>query len=305
VAVLIAAIAACFFVLPGCGTRDQRAPGPLRVVVTVPPLIGLVKPLLPVSASVKALMAPGRSEHGYEFTPGDVAALGDADIVVYVGVGLEPEVAKFLEQHPSKRRRVASFAAAGLEAADQPHSHDSDHAVPHDDHEHADPHLWLDAEACEVLVSYLAVIAKESLNEMGDRQSAAAVDAAATKLKAEIHAVDEEYRSRLAPLKGRSFITHHDAWGRIADRYGLQIAAVIRGPDAAEAGPGAIARTIEAVRSHNAKALFIEPQFDAIEARRIAEATGVRVGVLDPLGNGDWFAMMRSNLDSLVKNLGD
>ena len=40
-----------------------------------------------------------------------------------------------------------------------------------------------------------------------------------------------------------------------------------------------------------------------VEARGSVEVAGVPVGVLDPLGDGDWSAMMLRNLDELVRVL--
>src|SRR4029453_12266959 len=91
----------------------QAAPkGALNVVVTVPPLGGLVKRLAP-EASVTTLVKSSQSEHGTEFTPADIGALRSADVVVYVGLGLEPRVHRFLSDNPSAKRQGVGFAVAG------------------------------------------------------------------------------------------------------------------------------------------------------------------------------------------------
>jgi hypothetical protein len=51
--------------------------------------------------------------------------------------------------------------------------------------------------------------------------------------------------------------------------------------------------------------VFVEPQRNQAAPRRIAAAAKVRLGVLDPLGNGDWIGMMEANLAALVEGLGD
>ena len=52
-------------------------------------------------STVTVLMQPGKSEHGYEFTPADVAALATADLVVYVGLGLEGRIEATLKKQGS------------------------------------------------------------------------------------------------------------------------------------------------------------------------------------------------------------
>ena len=98
-------------------------------------------------------------------------------------------------------------------------------------------------------------------------------------------------------------VTHHAAWKRLAERYGLKIAAVIRPIESAEPTAEAIAGAVHAIQDQHIPVIFVEPQFSSKAAERIAAQTGVRIGHLDPLGDGDWFKLMRSNLDSLVANL--
>lgn len=293
--------------LMGCSRGDStRAPGPMRVVVTVPPLAGLVRPLLPAGASVTVLMSSGKSEHGYEFTPGDIAAIGNADLVVYVGAGLEEAVEEFLAKHPagSRRQDVCFMSVAGFPTGTPPREegqHDEEHEEGHH-HHGVDPHLWLDPQLCLKLVDALAPVVKKAAEAAG--ASPGGVDAALAKEKADIVAMDLEYKTRLGPLKGYAIVTHHNAWQRPADRYGLKVAAVMREVEGAEMTPQAVASTVDAIRQQGARAVFVEPQFDRVAAQRIAEAAGVRLALLDPLGDGDWFKMMRTNLDSLVRALG-
>ncbi len=286
---------------PGCSKSDAaRAPGPLRVVVTVPPLAGLVKPLLPEGAMLTVLMPPGRSEHGYEFTPSDIATVGNADIVVYVGAGLEGGLEDFLKKHPagSRRRDVSFMAAAGIATNHREDEHD------HADHHHGvDPHLWLDPSLCQKLAEAVAPVLIEAAAATGG--TSIKVKSSLEALTADLAAIDGEYKTRLAPFKGRSIVTHHNAWARLTDRYGLKVAAVMRDIDEGEMTPEAVAATVDAIRKQGVKAVFVEPQFDRTAAERIAEAAGVKVFELDPLGDGDWFKMMRGNLESLVKALGE
>jgi ABC-type Zn uptake system ZnuABC Zn-binding protein ZnuA len=271
-----------------------RAPGPIRVVVTIPPLAGLVKPLLPENASVKILMTPGRSEHGYEFTSGDIDRVARADVVMCVSKELEPAVVKFLTDPSDPNRRIVRFdrdTGIGPGVADHGKSP-------------IDPHVWLDPELCIILVNALEPTVLDALTAASDLKGAATVAAKAEELRTKIQAVDDEYKARLGPLKGRSIVTHHNAWGRIADRYGLKVAAVMRDIDEGEMTPRAVAETVAAIKNQGVKAVFIEPQFDRTAAQRIAEQTGVKIATLDPLGDGDWFRMMRANLDSLTEALG-
>ena len=63
----------------GCG-REPAPTGasgdPVRVVVSIPPLAGLIRGLVPEEAEITVLVPPGRTAHGVELTPSDVSAVG-------------------------------------------------------------------------------------------------------------------------------------------------------------------------------------------------------------------------------------
>lgn len=289
------------------------APPGIRVkaVVSIPPLKGLVAPLLPEGSEVIVLCPPGRSEHGFELTPGMVAALGEADLVVLVGMGLEPQVERAVGAGaPSAPgasgagRRVVRFAdAVGI----QSESHEGHAHAPGevDDHGGSDPHLWLDP----VLAGKLAAALSDELLDMfRERGGLSAQQTAEFKMRRstlfkKVQAVEAEYAVALEPYKGASIVTHHGAFGRLASRFGLEVAATIRATEAGEPTPGSIAEVMRLVKERKIGAIFDEPQSDPAIVRRIAQTAGVRVLTLDPLGDGDWAGLMRTNLRALVDGL--
>jgi zinc transport system substrate-binding protein len=297
--------------MAACADRSEAArvgaAGPLRVLVTIPPLCGLAKAVAPEGAEVRSLLPPGRSEHGYEFSPSDVAALGRADVVVYVGLGLEPRVEAFLADHPSVRRQVVCFGdVAGLAQPGGGHGAELHTGGEHDEHDHGpiDPHLWLDASLVTKLVPAVETAMVAAMESAG--ASAAereAVRTRAARLVERVRGADERWRAAVAPLAGRAIVTHHAAWGRLAGRYGLTVAAVIRPIETQEPTPGQIAAAVEAIRTQGVKGVFVEPQFSAAAAERIAAGAGVTVGTLDPIGSEDWFALMDRNVAELVRVL--
>lgn len=303
-----------------------REPGPLRVVATIAPLGALIREALPEGAQLRVLLTPGQSEHGYEPTPQDMAALARADLAVYVGLGLDARVEEFLRKNPSSRRVDLCVAEAlGLElaahgpggggesgdehAGHEPVDHDHEPSAidDHDGHAHGaiDPHVWLDPMLMKSFAGPLGAAVEQAARAAGPLSAEEATRLAALRdsLVRRLDDLDAEYRSVLTPLSGRSIVTHHNAWGRLAGRYGLKVAAMLRPVESAESTPADIARAVEAVRASGATAIFVEPQFNGESARRVARAAGVKVLVLDPLGGEDYFAMMRANLGALRSGL--
>ncbi|MBX3378801.1 MAG: zinc ABC transporter substrate-binding protein [Phycisphaeraceae bacterium] len=303
--VLIGWMASVVAICSGCIGAPKEAEG-LRVVVTIPPLKGIIEPLLPEGSTVKALMPPGRSEHHYEFTPADMVSVGGADLVLYVGMGLEAQLEKFLESHESKRRVDIGLADCFEVDTDDDGQHGHAEGEAHDHgHGMGDPHVWLDPILVRDALPRLAEGVRVAMEARGEWNEAAKqrLQSALEAELARVAELDGAFREQLAPFKGDKVVTHHAAFGRLAARYGIVVAEVIRVNEGEEPSPGRIAAVVQAVRKEGVRVIFVEPQFDPATARRVAKAAGVQVVTLDPLGDGDWFAMMRGNLDSLVKGM--
>lgn len=290
-----------------------QAPLPLRAVVTLPALKTFVEPFLPAGSEIVALMKPGKSEHNYEFSSSDLALLARADVVVTVGAGLEPQVEQFLEKNRKAGRQEVSFGATvGIQPQEEgtPHVHDDGSTCTHA--HGVDPHLWLDPvlvrgfiPAIRAAVGQAQTVKAKEAKITVSTDERRRLDLAQADLLLRINALHEEHLKALTPLQGKAIVTHHDAFSRLASRYGLVVAASIKNTHAAEASPQRIADAVSAIREQKAKAVFFEPQFDKALAERIAKAAGVKLAMLDPLGDGDWFATMRANLAALVENLQD
>ena len=66
--------------------------------------------------------------------------------------------------------------------------------------------------------------------------------------------------------------------------------------------------TIQLIKKHKARAIFIEPQYPDKNARAIARETGPAVCVLDPVVTGPmnknaYLQIMENNLAALIKTL--
>lgn len=308
----------------GSGPARQQSAGEdqLRVCVTIAPLAGLVRGLLPPGTPVQVLMNPARSEHGYEFTPEELAVLARSEVVVLIGLGLEPRVSSFLAEHPEGRQAVDiahELAIEGEAQCDHDHgadhaksqkadAHDSGHAehADHDDHDHAvDPHLWLDPALMKQAVPALRAAVEKALRARGQTAwiESGGLDTAQTQLIARIDDLDARLRAKLEPFTNAPIVTHHNAFGRFAERYGLRVVRVLRPIENVEPSPQQIADLLRTAQTEGIRAIFVEPQFNDQLARRLARNIKVPVGKLDPIGDEDWFTLMERIAGSIADTL--
>jgi zinc transport system substrate-binding protein len=323
---------------PEVGAREaQRLSTVPTFIVSIAPLRSLVEPFAEVLAmeaaasererkkAVEVLIPPGVSEHGYEIAPAKLAAMMRADVIIYVGFGLEPQVVDFVSEHANPRRDVIVLEeivksiegdptsgepsepvkSDDAQAHAEPHVHGPDCDHEHDQHIHhgVDPHVWLDPVLMKAFVPRIHEGARQAAIRRGlmDEECETRLKAAADSLTARIDAMDAKYRAELAREgERRPMVVAHDAWCRLAERYGIETVA-LAGLTAREPSPRAIEEAIKSVRERGARVIFTEPQIDARPAKRVSQATKVPLKTIDPLGSGDWFAMMEENLKQISR----
>src|SRR5918912_227592 len=141
-AVLVAVAAAA--TLTGCAASAKaaaRAQGQLLVVTSVYPLQFVAERVGGNLVHVVDLARPGAEPHELELTPQDVAAVEDADLVVYLG-GFQPAVDKAVASSAEGRAvDIGPAARLDLAAPAEDAAPGQRAAEPSGGR---DPHFWLD-----------------------------------------------------------------------------------------------------------------------------------------------------------------
>ena len=165
---------------------------------------------------------------------------------------------------------------------DDEHGHD-DHGKEDDDHghddhgHHYDPHIWLDPANAKVIV-------KKITNQLSkiDKDNSSTYKANSKKVLKDLDNLIKQIKNEIN--KDASFVVFHDAYQYFEKRFGINvIGALTVNPDVM---PGAeqLAEIREVIEHEKAKCIFSEPQFNPNIINSIASDTGVKTGVLDPLG---------------------
>jgi ABC-type Zn uptake system ZnuABC Zn-binding protein ZnuA len=308
----LSAAAALLVAALGCQRGPTAPPKPV-VVATIQPLASLAEQIVGDAAEVRCLLPPGMSPHGYSPTANAMADLVHARLVVTNGLGIDHWAERAIEATGRSDLRVCTFAECVELAKDErgatAHGQAHSEAEAHGDHHHhgdVDPHLWMDpllARAfAEALTGHLAAAIAEHAGAIRQRGA---------QLDDELAALDRELRTKLRPYRGGKIVTFHDAFGRLAERYGLEVAATLTPVNApGDLTPLAIRQVVQIVRDHQLRAVYAEPQFSPAAARLLREKVGVDILILDPLGNPyeadrDTYAeTMRYNVDQLIEGFG-
>ncbi len=131
----------------------------------------------------------------------------------------------------------------------------------------------------------------------------------------ELKALDAETRTRLAelPANRRTVVTAHDAFGYLADAYGLTFLAPVGIDTEAEPSARDLAVLIQQLKAEGAAALFVENITSPALVQQISDETGIAIGgrlfsdALSERGGPatSYLAMFQHNLGALLDALGN
>ena len=184
--------------------------------------------------SVRSLTPPGAEPHDVELSPAQVSQIDSADLVVYLS-GFQAAVDDAV-QHTSPAHVVDAASDTTLLAADDHHEDETDEE--HEEHAHGDldPHFWLDPSRMPSVVEDVAA----ALSEI-DPEGADTYAANAAALTQRFEDLDAAYATGLQQCDSRTFVTSHDAFGYLADRYDLEQVGISGIDPEAEPSPARLA----------------------------------------------------------------
>ncbi|MCB1800772.1 MAG: zinc ABC transporter substrate-binding protein [Gammaproteobacteria bacterium] len=274
---------------------------PLRVFASVVPIQAFVEKIGGQHVDARAMVRPGFNPHTYDPTPQQISALSGAALYVRTGVPFEKAwMDRIRSANPEMQVLDARDGIALREM--EAHSHDepghhTEHAErtahggvnggheSHDDHGKHEGHAGEHEQDAHVWVS--PPLVRQMIGRIRDKLAEMAPEHAAEFARnhdafiAELEALDLELHALLDPLSNRRFMVFHPAWGYFADTYRLvQVPIEDQGK---QPGARALAALIDQAKGDRIKVVFVQPQFDKRQARRVAQAIGGAVIAVDPL----------------------
>ena len=265
--------------LAGCGAAGASGDDDPTVVASFYPLVFVAQRVGASDARVENLTPPGVESHDLELTARQVGEIAAADLVVYEK-GFQPAVDEAVEQNAS--REVV----------------DVTDVVPL---KQDDPHVWLDptrlAAITRAVADALADVAPEHADAFHQRADA---------LVTELTTLDDDFRTGLADCERTTVVTSHDAFGYLADRYGLEMVGISGLEPDAEPSLARLNEVQHTIQETGVTTVFYEHLVSPDVAQTLAEDLGISTAVLDPIEGltedtegEDYLTLMRANLTAL------
>ena len=272
----------CLVCVLSCAAPSKPAP---VIAASLPPLASIADFLAKDRFKVVSVLPPGRSEHDYEPSPGEIDRARGAVLFAYSHENIDGWMVRIA-------RGVTGNKAAMLSMADTPE------ALGHD------PHLWLDLDVVKAFVPRLS----DQLSKL-DPDGAETYRARAAALIDSLDAMDQAAHTQLESKKSVPFALLHPAFETFVRRYGLNMVAVLETHPEAEALPQDLGDAAMRLKQSAAKVIFIEPQLSGRTAEALAADLGAKTALLDPLGGSEspgretYLDLLRWNVRQLAENL--
>jgi len=241
----------------------------------------------------------GVEPHDYDPTAQDIARIQNSKLLLVNGAGFEPWLDNIKDDLSDVAVVNTSEEGINLEEGSEEHEEEHDGEEEHIN----DPHVWLSP-----------VLAKSQVDKIqqgfisADPDNASTYEANGASLKQRLDTLDTKFREGLSFCKQRSFVTSHAAFGYLAREYNLtQVPISGISPDE-EPSLSELAEVTEFVKDNDIKYIFFETLVSPKLSETIANETGAKTLVLDPIeGLSDddiaqgknYFTVMENNLKNL------
>ena len=256
------------------GTAVKAGATEPKVVTSIYPLHALTAGVMAGVGSPVLLLESDLSPHDFALKPSQARLLQEADLIVWIGDGLEYPLARFIENlAPGRSMPLTAPGAANGQ----------------------DFHIWLDPDRAQQIVSALV----DKLAFL-DPVNSSHYTANGATLQRRLDGLAGELETLLHPLRAIPYIVFHDAYGHFERRFGLANQGAVTADPERRPGAHHIRRMRAKIVDSGAQCIFREPQFEPQILAAIVEGHDIRIGELDPLGAGlemgvnGYFQLMRN-----------
>jgi zinc transport system substrate-binding protein len=304
----IATLIAASLILAACSSTQETATPQettevatekIQIVAGFYPLAYAAEGIAGDLAEVVSLAGPGVEPHDLELTPGDVAKINDADLVVYIPefIPALDAVVKTLDQS----KVINATQGITLISGDS-HSHEGEESHSeeegHSDESATDPHIWLNPSNMVLIGNSIAQALSALTSDSAINENRSSFENALTTLAS-------DYTAKLANCSIKALVVSHEAFGYIANAYGFEQVGISGLSPEAEPSPARLAEVAKIAKAENATTIYYESLVDPKVAKTLADELKITAEMLDPLesppASGDYLSVMQQNLDTLVK----
>ncbi|EYE87291.1 ABC transporter substrate-binding protein [Fervidicella metallireducens AeB] len=267
----------------------------IKVIVSFNPIKEFVLEIGGNKVDVETIIPEGSEPHDFEPKVRDIAALTEADIFIYNGLGMESWVDKVLNSIDKKTLTIVE-ASKGCEAIK---ISDPEEIKEHGEY---DPHIWLSLKEAQ----------KESKNIkdaliMVDFKNKDYYEKNYENFIKELNSLYDEYKKKFDTVSNRCFVTGHAAFGYLCRDFNLNQNSVEDVFAEGEPSGKKMKELVDFCKANNVKTVFLEEMASPKVSETLANEIGAKVEKIYTIAskedNKNYIQSMRENLEKIYNSL--
>ncbi|MEM7010375.1 MAG: metal ABC transporter substrate-binding protein [Verrucomicrobiota bacterium] len=274
----------------------------LKVATLHPLITDLAKQVGGNKVTVVGLMKPGADPHAFSPTPGQLASVSNAKLILASGKGMETYLPKMQDNLSAGQRilevgrRVPSLKISGK---DELFVCCPAHSVGG-----LDPHWWHSPSAMQ----RATLIVAEEFSK-ADPANAATYKANADAYRSKLRQLDSWAKKQFSviPRSKRKLTTSHLAFGYLCRDYGFKALPVQGLTRERNASPSYLAEAISQIKKQKIPAVFPEQLANPKVLKAMVSETGVKLGgtLIADGSVSSWEKMFQHNVSTIVRGLSE
>jgi zinc transport system substrate-binding protein len=283
----------CFLiviVIASCGRQGNTA-GEKIITVSIAPYKYFVEAIAGNDFVVNVMVPAGSDPHIYEPFPEQINKLRKS--VGYISNGYIGFEMNWLERFYETNRLMKKLSLGdNIDPIEGEHNHEGEHH-----HEGADPHYWVSPVCAKIMAGDV----KDFLTRLNPSESVK-YESNYQTLLLKIQEIDNTAKKLFSSVKKKSVMIYHPNLAYLARDYGITEISVEH--EGKEPSPSRLRELIDLARRDNLKTIFIQKEYDAKNARAIADEIDAKIIVIDPLSE-HWLAATSEIINALYKSMAE
>ena len=320
------AVASLLIGLAGCTSKSAKAQDKPKVVATHNVICNLVEAIAEETIDLTCLIDGDRDPHTYRPTPAHRKAIEEAQLILYGGYQLEPDIVKLLGENATPK--IPIYQQVVTEPIQTEHSDHSEHSESEEHEEHEehseseeseksakekkanlepDPHVWHNVENAVATVELLRSLFLQTNSGAADIYLTNSV-----KLTEQLWQLDAWIKNQVAtiPEGKKVLVTTHNSLNYYVQAYRFDDYKSLQGLSSESSATASQVRKLATeIKETGIPTVFTESTSSDRVISNVARAADVELAseklFVDGLGNtGSYIEMMTHNTCAIVNGLG-
>lgn len=256
----------------------------LKIATSIKPITLIVQQITGEVANVEQILPNSVSPHIFQMTPSMHNKLNIADLIIWVGPTLEPNLTKPIKNISNNNSILTLLdlnLPVKLSTRDKNFWNASfEHQHHHHHHGDLDPHIWLSITNIKYIIQQIT----SQLANL-DQQNKNIYEKNSKQLINKLENTKSLIKQKLSTQNLKKYIVFHDAYQYFEQEFQVQSEGVLTLNPEIPLGAKALIELKSKIKQNQIDCLFAEPEFDSKKINELAINLKLNFAILDPLGS--------------------